>query len=226
MSECFVISPFGEPFDEYYREIYQPAIARAGLQALRADEIFTPGVFMRDVVEKISSSSVVLAELTGRNANVFYELGLAHAFGKPVVLLAQQPDDVPADLRAIRWIRYDRIRPRWAVQLAEDIAAALEAALKDDVPIGFEAPATRILGERLLSVSGTQKALLDHLRRTGQKERLSSLARRFQKGESEMYYRLETLRLLGFVRMTADTPEPEYGLTPELQRIWLGAAPA
>jgi hypothetical protein len=55
---CFVISPFGEPFDEYYREIYQPAIEAVGLVPLRADEIFRPGVFMQDVFENIDSCTV------------------------------------------------------------------------------------------------------------------------------------------------------------------------
>jgi hypothetical protein len=75
---CSVISPFGEPFDEYYREIYQPAIEAEGLVPLRADEIFRPGVFMQDVFENIDSCTVALADLTDRNANVFYELGLVH----------------------------------------------------------------------------------------------------------------------------------------------------
>jgi hypothetical protein len=82
---CFVICPFHDPFNEYYPEIFQPAIEEAGLLPLRADEIFSPGMFMRDVVTGIFKSSVVLAELSGRNPNVFYELGLAHAYSKPVI---------------------------------------------------------------------------------------------------------------------------------------------
>jgi hypothetical protein len=70
MSEtCFVICPFHDPFNEYYSEIFQPAIQEAGLLPLRADEIFSPGIFMRDVVAGISKSSVILAELSGKNPN-------------------------------------------------------------------------------------------------------------------------------------------------------------
>jgi hypothetical protein len=58
--QCFVICPFGEPFDEYYKEIYRPALEEAGLVALRADEVFSPGIFMRDVVNGILTSSFPL----------------------------------------------------------------------------------------------------------------------------------------------------------------------
>jgi hypothetical protein len=155
---------------------------------------------------------------------VFYELGLAHALGKPVVLLAQKADDVPADLRAIRWIKYERVRPRWAAELQRDISDALQEALKGGVQRGFAVPADRTLTERLLSMSGTQKRILDHLRWTEELEPLSRLSRQFQKGDSEMFYRLEALRLLGFVRLEPGV-EPAYGLTPELRRVWRGQTP-
>ena len=56
---------------------------------------------------------MMLADLTGKNANVLYELGLAHAIDKPVVLLSQSMDDVPFDLRALRVITYDVAHPGW-----------------------------------------------------------------------------------------------------------------
>ena len=215
-----MISPFGEPFDEYYREIYRPGIEAAGLDPIRADEIFRPGVFMREVVEQIASCAVALAELTGRNANVFYELGLAHALGKPVVLLAQQPEDVPADLRAIRWIRYDRVRPHWSSKLQTDIAEALQAALAGEPSPVIDGPSDRDLARRLAAVSGTQKHILDHLRSAPSPIALPLLSQRFKKPASEMYYRLETLRLSGMVTATQETTEPAYELTRELLSVW------
>ena len=73
---CFVICPFHDPFDEYYSEIFQPAIREAGLLPLRADEIFSPGMFMRDVVTGIFQSSVVLAELSGKIQTCFMSWAL------------------------------------------------------------------------------------------------------------------------------------------------------
>src|SRR5437763_1454513 len=126
---CFVVSPFGGAFDEYYLKIYQPAICAAGLTSLRADEVFSPGVFMRDVVGGILGSSVVLAELTGRNANVFYEVGLAHAFGKPVIMLTQEGNAVPSDLQGLRWIGYQTQTVDWAAELRDKITATVRTCM-------------------------------------------------------------------------------------------------
>jgi len=80
---CFVIMPFGVPFDRYYSNIFAPAIQEAGLRAHRGDSIFSSTTIMSDVWHCIRNASVVLADVTGKNANVFYELGLAHASRKP-----------------------------------------------------------------------------------------------------------------------------------------------
>ena len=61
---------------------------------------------MRDIWRHINSASLVITDMTGRNANVFYELGMAHAVGVPVVLIAQNVDDIPFDLRGVRTIIY------------------------------------------------------------------------------------------------------------------------
>jgi len=77
--------PFGEWFDRYYQEIYVPAIKEAGFERVRADELFTTGSAVEQMWEQIEKAKLLLADLTGKNPNVFYELGLAHAARKPVV---------------------------------------------------------------------------------------------------------------------------------------------
>lgn len=72
-------------------------------------------------------AEVLLADLTGKNPNVFYELGLAHAARKPVVLITETLADVPFDLRAIRVIEYSPRLPSWDLKLREDITEALVA---------------------------------------------------------------------------------------------------
>ena len=91
--------PFGHWFDRYYKEIYVPAIKEAGLEPVRGDELFSTGSVMEQIWEQICKSRVLLADLTDKNANVFYELGLAHAAKKPVVFTAAKVEDVPFDLR-------------------------------------------------------------------------------------------------------------------------------
>jgi hypothetical protein len=70
-----------------------------------------------------------LADLTGKNPNVFYELGLAHALAKPVVLVAETMEDIPFDLRALRIILYDKNAPDWGKVLREKIEKSLREVL-------------------------------------------------------------------------------------------------
>lgn len=113
LDTCFVMMPFGQWMDSYYREIYVPAIREAGLEAVRADELFSTGSVIEQIWEQISRSKILLADLTGKNANVFYELGLAHAANKPVVFTTGQLEDVPFDLRHLRVAVYDIRDPSW-----------------------------------------------------------------------------------------------------------------
>lgn len=128
---CFVMMPFALPLGGYYESVYKPAIEKAGLQPMRADaEIFGTGKIMEQVWSGIRRAKVLVAELTSRNPNVFYELGLAHALKKPVVLVSSNEGDVPFDLKHIRVIYYDVTDPFWGQKLlskvAENILSAIE----------------------------------------------------------------------------------------------------
>lgn len=131
LDTCFVMMPFGTWFDRYYQEIYVPAIKEAGLEPVRADELFTTGSVVEQIWEQIGKSRLLLADLTDRNANVFYELGLAHAASKPVVFTAAKIEDVPFDLRHLRVIVYDVREPEWAPKLRNLITEYLRNAIKD-----------------------------------------------------------------------------------------------
>jgi hypothetical protein len=129
---CFVVQPFAPPLGDYYEKIYRPAIEKAGLTPSRADaEIFGTGKIIDQVWRGISSARVLVAELTSRNANVFYELGLAHALKKPVVLVSATEDDVPFDLHHIRVIYYDKSDPFWGQKLLDKVAENILSALKN-----------------------------------------------------------------------------------------------
>ncbi|MEO6380998.1 MAG: hypothetical protein ABIO35_03110 [Nitrobacter sp.] len=131
LDTCFVMMPFGSWFDRYYQEIYVPAIREAGFEPVRADELFTTGSVVEQIWDQIEKSKVLLADLSDKNANVFYELGLAHAAGKPVVFTSSNVDDVPFDLRHLRVIIYDIREPEWAQRLRKSIADYLRNAAKD-----------------------------------------------------------------------------------------------
>jgi hypothetical protein len=129
---CFVMQPFASPLGDYYEKIYRPAIEKTGLRPVRADaDIFATGKIMDQVWSGISSASVLVAELTSRNPNVFYELGLAHASKKPVVLVSSREEDVPFDLQHIRVIYYDMSDPFWGAKLIEKVAENILSALNN-----------------------------------------------------------------------------------------------
>jgi len=129
---CFVMMPFADPLGSYYDKVYKPAIEKAGLTPIRADnEIFGTGKIIDQVWSGINSAKVLIAELTDRNPNVFYELGLAHALQKPVVLISSNEKDVPFDLHHIRVIYYDVTDPFWGNKLIEKVAENILSAIKN-----------------------------------------------------------------------------------------------
>lgn len=128
-STCFVIMPFGGYFDQYYDKIYIPAIKDASLSPRRVDDLFRSSSIIDDIWKYVQNASVVLADLSTRNPNVFYELGLAHAIQKPVVLVSQSLDDVPFDLRMLRVVIYDRHDPEWADKLRKNVTRFLKEAI-------------------------------------------------------------------------------------------------
>lgn len=100
-----VMMPFNSNFTSVYQAI-QRACGQTPLLAKRADEVWNNSTVISDILELINHSAVVICDLTGRNENVFYELGIAHAWNKTVVPIAQSDADVPADVRHHRYLKY------------------------------------------------------------------------------------------------------------------------
>ena len=125
--KAFVLMPFGYPFDSYYEHVFKPALTAAGCTVTRADDLFAPRPIMMDIQEAIMKADLVLCELTGRNPNVFYELGLTHAVGKPAILVCSREEDIPFDLQHIRAILYDNREAGWEEKLRRDIVSTASA---------------------------------------------------------------------------------------------------
>lgn len=103
---CFVLMPFtSEWSDRIYYKVLVPILEGCGLIPTRADDLFGQNV-MEDIWSAINSASIIIADVTGRNPNVFYELGIAHTLGKNVILLTQADTDVPFDIKQLRYIKY------------------------------------------------------------------------------------------------------------------------
>lgn len=140
---CFVMMPFADPIGGYYEAIYEPAIKNAGLVPVRADDdIFSTGKIIDQVWSGIHAARILLAELTTRNPNVYYELGLAHALGKPVVLVSRGEEDVPFDLQHIRVIYYDVNDPFWGDKLMAKVSENLLSAIGNPEEATFDGGAS------------------------------------------------------------------------------------
>ena len=113
MKGCFVISPIGpddseirEHSDLVLKEIIQPAVTECGLSAQRSDEWNKSGRITDQMFEAILQKDFCIAVLTGSNPNVFYELGVAQAAGKAVIMLMEEGVKLPFDIQDFRTISY------------------------------------------------------------------------------------------------------------------------
>jgi hypothetical protein len=171
IGSCFVLMPFSEPFNTYYKSIIKPAVNNAKLDSLRGDSLFRPSPIMADIWQMIQEAKLLVAELTGKNPNVFYELGLAHAIGKPVVLLSETIEDVPFDLQSLRVIIYDKDDPTWGSKLKTKLTKSINETINtpvDSVP-------------QMFRKSVKSQAPVD----TGLSSRISALERRISLWEIE-----------------------------------------
>lgn len=100
-----VMMPFDMGFDPVYEKLKDIATGM-NLHCRRADDIWENPAIIQDVVSLIDHSRVVICDCTGRNPNVFYEIGIAHTLGRETILLTQNEHDIPFDLRHLRYVRY------------------------------------------------------------------------------------------------------------------------
>lgn len=104
----FMLSPFSEPFNTIFIDHIKPCVEKIdSLKCFRADNIYDNKPIIEDIWKSINEACIIISELSGRNPNVFYETGIAHTIGKEVILLTQDINDVPFDLRHLRCIVYD-----------------------------------------------------------------------------------------------------------------------
>lgn len=133
---AFLIMPFGEKWSNDIHNLIKDVGERTKVHVIRADDIYGFKPVMHDVAQSIEKSRVVIAVMTGGNRNVNYELGLAHAWGKPSIMIARSMDDIPFDYHHLRVILYNTEDPNWGKKLKENLANTLKSIFDEKI-IGY-----------------------------------------------------------------------------------------
>ena len=156
---CFIIAPIGEPesdtrrrSDKLLKYIFRPAASECGYEAVRADDISEPGIITSQVIQHIVEDPMVIADLSGWNPNVFYELAIRHALKKPLVQIISRHEKVPFDIAMTRTIFID-IQDLDSVEEAKVKMVAQMKAVKEETG-EVDSPISVALDLQILRESG------------------------------------------------------------------------
>ena len=101
----FILTPFHDNYSEDYKVIRE-ACTQSGFNAYRGDENYIKGDIFPEMLKLIVKSNLIIANINGRNPNVLYELGIAQAIDKPVILISSEPEKLPIDIKSKRFLVY------------------------------------------------------------------------------------------------------------------------
>lgn len=134
-NDCFVIMPIADPdgydkghFKKVYEDIFKVACDKAGFNPLRADEVKQTNLIHLDILQKLIDSPMAICDLSNRNPNVLFELGLRQAFDKPTVLVQEMGTPKIFDISPLRYTEYRKeLKYREVLEDQTFIAEALTA---------------------------------------------------------------------------------------------------
>ncbi|WP_074406158.1 hypothetical protein [Aquimarina megaterium] len=102
----FIVAPFGFPWSGNVAGVIKEVAEKNSKTAYRGDDVYGTKKVLEDIWESILTAEIVVADISNRNPNVMYEVGISHTLGKPTILIAQSIEDIPSDLRGTRAILY------------------------------------------------------------------------------------------------------------------------
>ena len=120
-----MVMPFQEKLKQVYEDHIRKVVQKLNISIARGDDFFTSSSIISDIWNAINSCEIVIADCTGRNPNVFYEIGIAHTLGKPVIFISQSKEDIPFDIQHIRYIIYE-FTPRGMREFEEKLAQTIQ----------------------------------------------------------------------------------------------------
>ena len=186
--ECFFIAPIGDKDSDVRKRsdgvrdwVVRPAAEVHGLRILRADDVGEPGQITAQAIQHCLQAKAAVADLTGGNPNVYYELSVRHGAQLPVVLIAEEGTKLPFDISQSRVIFFDHTDLASAGEARERLEAQIGASLSGppDNPISdgmrlaqlkggdAEGQTLAMVVDRLQRLSGAVEQLDEHLRSNG-----------------------------------------------------------
>jgi hypothetical protein len=130
-SDILVFMPFSAELQPVYEDHLKSVAHKVGRSIARADDFFTNDEIINEIWTALINTKLVIADCTQRNPNVFYEIGLAHAIGKPTILIAQNSEDIPFDLRHRRYLKYE-LTPRGMKSFEENLEKTITTILAEE----------------------------------------------------------------------------------------------
>jgi hypothetical protein len=130
-ASCFIVMPFSQEWSADVHRILARACEAAGVRPVRGDDLFSPTDILEDIWQSLNAADFVIADITGRNPNVLYELGIAHTLAKPVLILSKEAADIPIDLATRRVILYGQKGEAWREDLERKIQDAIAKVVED-----------------------------------------------------------------------------------------------
>lgn len=159
---CFFIAPVGETdseirkrSDQVLKHIIEPVAHECGYKPLRADQISEPGYITPQIMEYIFESPLVIADLTGGNPNVFYELAVRHVAKKPFVQIINKGEKIPFDIAQMRTIQIDVHN----LDSVEEGKKEIQSPLSTIIDINILQPSQHVLADLIKSMEERTRAL-------------------------------------------------------------------
>lgn len=135
IKSCFVIMPIADcegyekgHFAHVYNDIIKPAIEKTGFTAIRADEVKETNLIHLDILKKLIDAPISVCDLSTRNPNVLFELGIRQAFDKPVVLIQEKGTPKIFDIAPLRYLEYSKeMKYHEVLESQKNLQEAIEA---------------------------------------------------------------------------------------------------
>lgn len=159
--KAFVIMPFAPEFDDVYDVIRQSVSALGeDLVATRLDEVRAAGRITDDLLQELEGAALCIADVTGSNPNVMWEVGFAAALHKPTVAISQATTTLPFDIRDVRTLEYDR--SKLSASLRSPLTDALQQTLKRYKTTSARiSPRQSRAGQRVIAITGSSQCIPD-----------------------------------------------------------------